>query len=83
MKLLANSAFSHLCLGNAEDALRAVRRFSSILREFPGILRQVVSQERMPHPRYAYLAEERGGEGRRGEGRGARGKGAGEGFRRP
>ncbi|CAM9589276.1 unnamed protein product, partial [Scytosiphon promiscuus] len=39
VKLLANSAFSHLCLGNGEDALRAVRRFSAILKEFPGIVR--------------------------------------------
>lgn len=39
VKLLADSAFSHLCLGNADDALRAVRRFCSILKEFPGIMR--------------------------------------------
>ncbi|CBN79174.1 hypothetical protein Esi_0010_0075 [Ectocarpus siliculosus] len=39
VKLLANSAFSHLCLGNAEYAMRAVRRFSAILKEFPGIVR--------------------------------------------
>lgn len=41
VKLLADAAFAHLCLGAADNALRAVRRFCAILDEFPGIMRQV------------------------------------------
>ncbi|CAM9753556.1 unnamed protein product, partial [Hapterophycus canaliculatus] len=50
VKLLANSAFSHLCLGNGEDALRAVRRFSAILKEFPGIVRRATTPRLLPEP---------------------------------
>lgn len=39
VKLLADAAFSHLCRGATDNALRAVRRFCSILDEFPGIMR--------------------------------------------
>ena len=42
VKLLADSAFSHLCLGNADAALRAMRRFCAILKKFPGIMRRAL-----------------------------------------
>lgn len=38
VKLLADAAFAHVCLGS-ETALRYARRFCAILNDFPGIVR--------------------------------------------